>query len=205
MSHPASESHFSFQPSLDRFLRVGSARGWSIEQVERLLSAPDSTSLEGARDLAMLETMYSAGLTPQETAALALGDLSNSMADIRLRRAKGEVMVPIGSHAARAMARFLGARFGTTEHRGDQQLFAIEGSVLEPSSVSLILERYERAAGLRRRNVHDDPSTVVRGSIAVHLLDSGAHPQAVLDLMDCDSFDSLLRMFGWIDETEACG
>src|SRR5262249_7943009 len=42
----------------------------TVEQVERLLSAPDDKELLGARDRAMLETIYSTGIRVSEVVAI---------------------------------------------------------------------------------------------------------------------------------------
>ena len=47
----------------------------SVDEVERLLSAPDDTDLLGARDRAILETLYSTGIRVSEVVAINRGDV----------------------------------------------------------------------------------------------------------------------------------
>ena len=56
-----------FRQSLPEFL--------SIEEVDRLLQQPDTNTIVGLRDRAMIEMMYSAGLRVSELCGLRVDDL----------------------------------------------------------------------------------------------------------------------------------
>ena len=47
----------------------------TVDEMKRLLSAPDIATPRGKRDMAMLHTMYAAGLRVSELVELKLGDL----------------------------------------------------------------------------------------------------------------------------------
>ena len=69
-----------------------------IEQIERLLSNPDTTTLLGARDRAMLETLYSTGLRVSELVALNVSDVDMASSVIRVRgKGKKQRMIPLGA------------------------------------------------------------------------------------------------------------
>ena len=55
-----------------------------IQQIEALLDAPDTTSLLGARDRAIIETIYAAGLRVSETVALNIEDLDEFSEVVRI-------------------------------------------------------------------------------------------------------------------------
>jgi integrase/recombinase XerC len=76
----------------------------NVEQVEKLLSAPDDTDLLGARDRAILETLYSTGIRVSELVGIDRGDVDDS-AEALIVRGKGrkERIVPLGSHALTAL------------------------------------------------------------------------------------------------------
>ena len=53
-----------------------------LEQIERLLSTPDTTNLLGARDRAILETLYSTGLRVSELVGINHEDLNVDQREI---------------------------------------------------------------------------------------------------------------------------
>jgi site-specific recombinase XerD len=57
----------------------------SVEQIEQLLAAPDDSALLGARDRAILETLYSTGLRVSEVVGINRGDLDDSGEAILIR------------------------------------------------------------------------------------------------------------------------
>ena len=76
----------------------------SVDEVEKLLSAPQGTAFQPARDRAILETLYSTGLRVSELTALNVASLDFS-AEVIKARGKGskERVVPVGSFALQAI------------------------------------------------------------------------------------------------------
>jgi integrase/recombinase XerC len=69
-----------------------------VRQVEALLGAPDTATLLGARDRAILETIYSAGLRIGELTALNLEHLDEFSEALRIRgKGRKERLAPLGS------------------------------------------------------------------------------------------------------------
>ncbi|MBL9141609.1 MAG: site-specific integrase, partial [Phycisphaerae bacterium] len=83
----------------------------SVDQIERLLSAPNDTELLGARDRAILETLYSTGIRVSEVVAINRADLHDSQAggeEIIIRgKGRRERRVPLGTNALRALRHYL--------------------------------------------------------------------------------------------------
>jgi len=57
----------------------------TVDQVEQLLAAPDDRDVLGARDRAMLETLYSTGIRVSELVDLDLEDLNDGNEALRVR------------------------------------------------------------------------------------------------------------------------
>ncbi len=150
------------------------------DEVERLLLAPDSHQRMGARDLAILETMYSTGVRVSELVGLNLADVELEEGVARVRgKGKRERYAPLGSCA-------VGAIRGWLEHRQEEELGRDDaifvnrlGSRLSTRSVGRMLEKYLAKAGLDRRTT---PHTL-RHSFATHLLDRGADIRSVQELL----------------------
>lgn len=167
----------------------------TVEQVERLLSAPDDRDTLGARDRAMLETLYSTGIRVSELVDLDLEDLDDGSEALRVRgKGKKERLVPLGSHALNAIKHyrdvlFNDARYAPSwgEDRNERPLFINKhGGRLSSRSVRRKLDKYLREVGL-------DPSIsphTLRHSFATHLLDNGADLRSVQELLGHQSLST---------------
>ncbi|MFH1924497.1 MAG: tyrosine recombinase XerC [Planctomycetota bacterium] len=155
----------------------------SADEIGRLLQAPPSDDPLGLRDRAILETMYSAGLRVGEVVGLCQSDLDFEAEVVRVRgKGRRERLSPIGSYAARALKRWLGARkLNADEPTGPESpVFTNKfGRRLTTRSVGRMLEKHLRHTGLDTRTTPHS----LRHSFATHLLDRGADIRSVQELL----------------------
>ena len=152
----------------------------AIEDVDRLLAAPDHTTAAGLRDRAMIELLYATGLRVSELIDLRpAGSASRGgVSDDDGQRAK----------AANRPVRRVGRRVGHQVHRRRPAGAAAQAergetvrerarrqSGLTRVGFWKILKGYGRAIGLAR---HVSPH-VLRHSFATHLLERGADLRAI--------------------------
>lgn len=153
------------------------------EEVNRLLRAPSGTSIQGLRDRAILETMYSAGLRVSELVGMNDDDLDFEQQIIRVRgKGRKERISPLGSFAARAIRRYAAVRVrhAQWQNRREAPVFVNRfGNGLTTRSIGRMLEKHLAAAELDART---SPHTL-RHSFATHLLDRGADIRSVQELL----------------------
>ena len=154
------------------------------DEVGRLLIAPPGNKVDGLRDRAILETMYSAGLRVSELVGLQDGDIERHDQIIRVRgKGRKERVCPLGSFAIKAIDAYAARRKRSekTEAMGRKAAVFVNrfGNALTTRSVGRMLEKHLAAAQLDSRT---SPHTL-RHSFATHLLDRGADIRSVQELL----------------------
>ncbi|MBT3201794.1 MAG: tyrosine recombinase XerC [Phycisphaerales bacterium] len=155
-----------------------------IQQIEALLAAPDTASLLGARDRAIIETIYSAGLRVSEAVGLDIEDLDEFSEVVRIAgKGKKERLCPLGSMAMAAIGHYLRMRKGVKTG----PLFVNKhGSRISDRSVRRKLDKYLLEAGI-------DPGVsphTLRHSFATHMLNAGADLRSVQELLGHSSLST---------------
>ncbi|MEC0372045.1 site-specific tyrosine recombinase XerD [Paenibacillus chibensis] len=154
----------------------------TVEQVERLLAAPDITTAPGMRDKAMLELLYATGMKVSELMALNLGDVNPDMKFIRCTSSSGkERVLPISRISAESVEIYI-TRMRPKLLREEQEksLFINNlGSRLTRQGFWKILKKYAAESGI---NGEITPHTL-RHSFAAHLLEDGADIRSVQEML----------------------
>jgi integrase/recombinase XerC len=161
-----------------------------VEQIQKLLTTPDDTTLLGARDRAMLETLYSTGVRVSELVALNIADVDIPGECLRIRgKGRKERVTPIGPTALVAIRKYMelranDPRSATFDH---QPLYVNKhGQRLSTRSVRRKLDKYLIMCGL-------DPSIsphTLRHTFATHMLNNGADLRSVQELLGHQSIST---------------
>lgn len=164
---------------------LGAPRAWkalpkylTLEEVDRLLEAPDPATAIGRRDRALLELLYATGLRVSELLALTLPDIDLAEGLVTtFGKGRKERVVPVGERAVASLRTYLAhARPELAGRRTSPRLFLnVRGGGLSRMGFWKILAAYGRQAGIGRAiSPH-----VLRHSFATHLLDRGADLRAI--------------------------
>ncbi|MCC7124209.1 MAG: site-specific tyrosine recombinase XerD [Acidobacteria bacterium] len=151
----------------------------TLDEVDRLLAAPDTTTPRGIRDRAMIELLYATGLRVSELVALRPSDVNADEGLVTtLGKGRKERLVPLGDEAAQWVRTYVAtARPALTKGRTATRLFvnARGGGGLTRVGFWKLLRGYATALGLSTRlSPH-----VLRHSFATHLLERGADLRAI--------------------------
>ncbi|MBI3911444.1 MAG: tyrosine recombinase XerC [Armatimonadetes bacterium] len=170
-------------PRLERRL-PGVLRG---DEVEHLLLTPDCATPLGARDAALLETLYSTGMRAGELVSLRVADVVDGADTLRvLGKGSKERLVFLGRAAREAIADYLAfarPRLLAANRRAREAPDALflnkNGTPLSDRAVRLVVQRTVRQACLTNQiSPHG-----LRHSFATHLLANGADLRAVQELL----------------------
>ncbi len=136
------------------------------------------------RDRTLLELLYASGLRASELVGLNLGDINRREQMLRVRgKGRKERLVPYGSKAEAALARWLEARDEVLTAQKARQTEALflnhQGERLTTRSVGNIVKKY----GRRFDPNWDLHPHALRHAFATHLLSEGADLRAIQELL----------------------
>jgi integrase/recombinase XerD len=146
----------------------------TIEEVERLLAAPDTSTPSGLRDRAMIEVLYATGLRVSELVGLRVDGVDLQTGFVRCTgKGSKERIVPLGASAREAVDAYM--RTGRPQHPSEFLFLAPRGGTLSRMEFWKILKGYAAKTDIKKKiSPH-----VLRHSFATHLLEHGADLRAV--------------------------
>jgi integrase/recombinase XerD len=157
-------------PALPKFL--------SLEEVDRLLAQPDTSTARGLRDKALIEVLYATGLRVSELVSLKTNNLHLDDGYLTcVGKGSKERIVPIGQEAAEWLKKYLAQGRRELLNGSSAWLFvnARDGGPLSRVGFWKVLKEYGIKAGISRElSPH-----VLRHSFATHLLERGADLRAI--------------------------
>lgn len=154
----------------------------TIEEMERLLEAPDITTPHGCRDKAMLELLYASGLRVSELITLKLSDISFEMAYVRcFGKGAKERIIPLGRYALTALEQYINiCRPKVNNNWQTDTLFLNkDGKGLSRQGFWKLIKKYGKEADIQT----DITPHVLRHSFATHLLSNGADLRAIQEML----------------------
>ncbi|MFZ2145886.1 MAG: tyrosine recombinase XerC [Sedimentisphaerales bacterium] len=161
------------------------------EEVKKLLDTPPMDNWLGARDRAILETLYSTGIRVSELVALNMDDIDFLGEIVHIRgKGKKERIAPIGSSALQVIQHYMEFRNKRAQNNSnfDSRVLFVNkhGKRLSTRSVRRKMDKYLKMAGL-------DPAIsphTLRHSFATHMLNNGADLRSVQELLGHQSLST---------------
>jgi integrase/recombinase XerD len=155
----------------------------SIEEINALLAQIDVSTPDGARNKAMLETLYSCGLRVSELTGLKISNLFLQDQFITVvGKGNKERLVPIGSVAIEQLNLYMEyIRVHIPVKKGYEDMVFLNkfGKTLSRQMVFLVIKDLAAKAGIKK-NI--GPHTF-RHSFATHLIDGGADLRAIQEML----------------------
>ena len=169
----------------------------SIDDVFRLLEAPDKSRFLELRDLAILDLLYSSGMRVGELVALNVNEMDFETGVVKVAgKGKKERIVPMGGKTIVVIQEYLAKRGKWEEDKypanslNSNALFInFRGGRLTARSIGRIVDKYISRVGLQ---IKISPHAL-RHTFATHMLDAGADLRVIQELLGHTSLSTTQR------------
>jgi integrase/recombinase XerD len=153
----------------------------TLEQINGLLIQPESTTLKGIRDKAMLELLYATGIRVSELISLRIEDINLKSKFIRCGNTNKERVIPFGNMAKQSLIDYFEkARNKLTGKIETNICFTnLSGEPMSRQGFWKIIKSYGKMVGI---NDEITPQ-VLRNSFAVHMMENGADIRSLQELL----------------------
>ena len=156
----------------------------SLEEVEAILDSPDTSTLNGLRDHAILEVLYGCGLRVSEVVNLKISDLYFEEQFLRvIGKGDKQRLVPMGEAAIDAVKAYLEQRPEAAAGYDVQVFLNRFGKSLSRVSIFNMVKKQAMLAGVTKEI---SPHTF-RHSFATHLIENGADLRVVQEMLGHES------------------
>ena len=157
----------------------------SVEEVTGIIESVDTSSWQGLRDRAILETLYGCGLRVSEAVGLTISGLYFDEGFVRIiGKGNKERIVPLGEMATEALKNYLAVRPVPAEPAADDLVFLNRfGKSLSRVSMFKMIKTQTLLAGIRK----DISPHTFRHSFATHLIENGADLRVVQEMLGHES------------------
>lgn len=150
----------------------------SARDMEKLINAINPSSFLGARDRAIIETLYSSGIRVSELCGLNISDVSETHIKVKGKGSK-ERIIPIGSPAIKAIDHYLSFyEKPVIDSIGEVLFVTTRGKRISREHVwSRMKSHSQKVLGISLT------PHMVRHSYASHLLENGAELRVIQELL----------------------
>ncbi len=154
-----------------------------VDEIDRLLNAPDTSNDNGMRDRALLELLYATGVRVSELVILKCADIFWQEQFIRvLGKGNKERLVPVGKTALQWTRSYIDQvrnRLAALGLAGDILFLNRFGKKMSRQSVWMLVKKRAFEADIDK---FISPHSI-RHSFATHLIERGAHLRAVQEML----------------------
>lgn len=159
----------------------------SVEEIDKVLSAIDLSTVEGHRNKAIIETLYGCGLRVSELVSLRLSDLFFDENFIRVTgKGNKQRLIPLGNYTQKQIQLYtLNHRQHVRPTKGHEDFVFLNrrGKQLTRAMIFTLIRQTAQKAGITKKI---SPHTF-RHSFATHLLENGAQLNAIQAMLGHES------------------
>ncbi len=163
----------------------------TIAQVNSLIEAPGTDTPEGLRDALIIEFFYTLGVRSRECIRLDVGHVDLGAGTVRVMgKGSRERLLPMSPRLAALVTRYLRDGRPNLRPHHDEPALWISSQTGRRLQYSTIKQRLARFGDLQGLKMHPH---LLRHACATHLLEAGAEPEHIQQLLGHKRADSTER------------
>ena len=159
------------------------------DEVEQFLASPDTATVKGIRDKAMLETLYATGIRVSELLNISIHDLNLEVGYIVVRSNSKERIVPLYPAAVESLQRYINNsrdKLKSAKSNIDVLFLNTAGGHMTRQGFWKIIKQYAEQTDI----TVDITPKILRHSFAAHLLENGADINVLKDMLGHSALSS---------------
>ena len=150
----------------------------TIEEIETILSMPDTNNLKGARDKAILELVYATGIKVSEISSINIENIDLVLGTLILGDGESSRIIPIGKKALSTIDFYL-TTYRTGSDVNEPLFLNYNGCRITRQGIWKIIKSYSNKAAINKMITPQ----IIRNTFAMHLLQNGADIKTVQELL----------------------
>ena len=155
----------------------------SVQEINEIINSVNLESPMGYRDIAILETLYSAGLRVSELCALEMNNILSDSSMLRvLGKGNKERFVPLGSKVIKLIddyCKHVRSKLVDKKKSDGNVFLSKNGKQLTRMTIFNIMKKWTQISGINK----DISPHTFRHSFATHLLEGGADLRSVQEML----------------------
>ena len=155
----------------------------SVQEINEIINSVNLESPMGYRDIAILETLYSAGLRVSELCALEMNNILSNSSMLRvLGKGNKERFVPLGSKVIKLIddyCKHVRSKLVDKKKSDGNVFLSKNGKQLTRMTIFNIMKKWTQISGINK----DISPHTFRHSFATHLLEGGADLRSVQEML----------------------
>ncbi len=164
------------------------------QEIRRILKQPNTHSLKGIRDQAVLELFYATGIRRMELFNLNVDDVNFNREVIHIRKGKGnkDRVVPTGERALEVLKRYLNdVRSLWFKHTNPIRALFLQpcGRRMSGIAINRMVKKNLKSAGISKGG----SCHVFRHSMATHMLENGCDVRYVQEILGHSNIETTQR------------
>ena len=173
----------------------------TVEEIDRIIASVDMSKVEGQRNRAIIETLYSCGLRVSELCNLHMSDLYLEEGFMRVEgKGSKQRLVPVSPRAVNELQTYFQQRMAMSNIKPGHEDYVFlsfrRGTKLSRIMVFHFIKELVELAGIQKTV---SPHTF-RHSFATHLLEGGANLRAIQMMLGHESIGTT-EIYTHIDRT----
>lgn len=128
----------------------------TVDEIDKLLTQPNTKNSKGMRDKALLELIYATGVRVSELINLKVSDVNLQLGYIVCKNDKNNRVIPFGNKVKVALSKYLYETRKDVEENGEELLFLnCFGKQMTRQGVWKIIKSYANQAGIEKEITPD--------------------------------------------------